>query len=61
VWRRLERFLGLNRAPLPALVPRANASGGTAEAVPVQVLQSLRQHLLPTYALMARFYGIGWP
>jgi hypothetical protein len=61
VWCRLERFLGLNRAPLPALVPRANASGGAAEAVPVQVLHSLRQHLLPTYALMARFYGIGWP
>ena len=61
VWRRLERFLGLGRAPLPEAVPVANASGAAAAAVPLAVRRRLRQQLLPTYALMARCYGITWP
>lgn len=60
VWRTLERFLGLGRAPLPQAVPVANASGGVPERVPAHVRRRLRQQLLPTYALMARCYGMEW-
>jgi hypothetical protein len=60
VWRSLERFLGLNRAPLPTLVPRANASGGGMAKVPVHVRHSLKEQLLPTYVLMRHFYGMEW-
>jgi hypothetical protein len=60
VWRRLERFLGLVPVPLPQIPERANASGLETAAVPHQVRNRLKQQLLPTYALMRRFYGIAW-
>ncbi len=60
-WRRVQRFLGLKLVPLPQAMPRANGSGGAAAAVPPGLRHSLRRQLLPTYALMQRFYGLRWP
>jgi len=59
-WRRLQRFLGLTRVPLPAM-PRANGSGAAADQVSPLLRRSLRHQLWPTYALMQRFYGLRWP
>lgn len=60
-WRGLQRFLGLDRVPLPPLLPRANGSGGASAQVPDALRQSLRRQLQPTYGLMERFYGLRWP
>jgi hypothetical protein len=60
VWRTLERFLGLHRAPPPAPLAPANASGGAVATVPGELRRRLRQELLPTYALMAKYYGFDW-
>jgi hypothetical protein len=59
-WRTLQRFLDLDRVPLPPLLPRANASGGASAQVPEAVRQSLRRQLQPTYGLLERFYGLRW-
>jgi hypothetical protein len=60
VWGQLQAFLKLRRVPLPPAVPRANSSDAVAVAVEARVRRWLRQQLLPTYALMERFYGMGW-
>lgn len=60
VWRRVEQFLGLPRAPFPQVSERANASGHASAAVPSRVRSWLQRQLQPTYALMNRFYGMSW-
>jgi hypothetical protein len=60
VWGQMQAFLKLRPVPLPPTVPRANSSDAVAVAVEARVRGWLRHQLLPTYALMERFYGMGW-
>jgi hypothetical protein len=60
IWQQLEKFLGLVSAPLPQLPARANASGFESAEIPDHLFHRLQRELLPTYALMKRFYGIAW-
>lgn len=63
LWSSLQRFLGLEVAPLPPL-PRANAGRGELSALPLAQRQHLRawlqDRLAPMYALMAERYGLRW-
>jgi hypothetical protein len=61
VWERVLQFLGLAPLPLPAQAAAANAGRGEAAAVPAALRQQLRRQLEPTYAWVARTYGIRWP
>ncbi len=61
VWERVLQFLGLAPLPLPAQAAAANAGRGEAAAVPAALRQQLRRQLEPTYAWVARTYGIHWP
>jgi hypothetical protein len=61
VWERVLQFLGLAPLPLPAQATAANAGRGEAAAVPGALRQQLRRQLEPTYAWVARTYGIHWP
>jgi len=61
LWPRLLSFLELDSSPLPILPQPGNAGAGEAAAVPVELRQSLRQQLEPTYDWVARTYGFRWP
>jgi len=59
-WRKLESFLGLSKAPIPAVIPRANPGRWEATSVSDEVRSMLRQQLLATAQEVRRRYGFGW-
>lgn len=61
VWTRLQAFLQLTPVELPeGLAKPWNRGHGEADAVSSGLRAELRSQLEPTYAAMARDYGINW-